>query len=99
MQLFNVGEKQTVVESKSATEQPQHHLLVKIAEEFCDEGERLALYLDCKMPDNWDSDGPKIEKITKLVEMLKQHNKTVHDLRSVIQCADKEKARIIFESI
>ena len=57
------------MESKSVAEQPQHHLLVKIAEEFCDEGEHLALYLNCKMPDNWDS---KIDKITKFVEMLKQ---------------------------
>ncbi len=78
---------------------PPHSLVVKIAEEYCEEGARFAMYMD--MPDiDWDeSSSDKMEKTKKLLPLIKTwiatNMATEDDLRKIAQCIDQDKAKSI----
>ena len=74
---------------------PPHSLVVKIAEEYCEEGARFAMYTE--MPDiDWDkSCSDQMQKAKKLLALVKTwiatKRATEDDLRKIAQCIDLDK--------
>ncbi len=81
---------------------PPHPLVVKIAEEYCEEGERFAMYMNVE----WDESagGDKMEKTKKLLRLIKiwiETKRATEDaatedvLRRIAQYVDHDKAKSI----
>ncbi len=76
---------------------PPHSLVVKIAEEYCEEGARFAMYMNVE----WDESagGDKMEKTKKLLRLIKiwieTKRATEDDLRRIAQYVDHDKAKSI----
>ena len=84
--------------SQNQQNPPPHFLVVKIAEEYCKEGERFAMYMDIE----WDEYGAGdeiMQKTKKLLRLIKAWIETTKatedDLRRIAHCVDHGKAKSI----